>query len=146
VTGNYALDAGWDIEDASALPAGYDTGTWSNNTFACDSTGEGFFMMSAPWRFAVGGTCGWIAGYGCSGPVCSTGQYSGVTVQNNTITGSVASLVNSSRIGATLISNSFANGAFSPRGRDNDFPDTARVSSDRGFLYIAPERYSSHDW
>ena len=35
VTGNYAVDTGWDIEDAGPQTAGTNSGTWSGNTFAC---------------------------------------------------------------------------------------------------------------
>jgi hypothetical protein len=113
VTGNTSLDANWNMEDAGALPAGYDTGTWSNNTFACDSTGVGFYTQNAGWRTFLGGTCPWTVGIGCSeaSGICTPGEYSGVTVQNNTITGPGASLVTSSVWGgSSVINNSFTNG------------------------------------
>jgi hypothetical protein len=111
VTGNYSLDSGWDIEDTSPLPAGYDIETWSNNTFACDSTGEGFFMVNLPWQAAVGGNCSW-GDSGCSGAgsPCTIGQYSNVTIENNTITGPGAVLDILPSQGATVINNSFTNG------------------------------------
>jgi len=116
VTGNTSLDSSWDMEDAGPAPPGTSTGTWSNNVFSCDSTGWGFLAgssaASAGWRSLVGGTCGWNNGYGCSnvGPPCSPGQYSGVTVKNNTITGPGASLLWTTYDGTTLINNTYTNG------------------------------------
>jgi hypothetical protein len=41
---------------------------------------------------------------------CTSGEYSNVTVQNNTITGPGASLTTSTSQGGTAINNSFTNG------------------------------------
>jgi parallel beta-helix repeat protein len=107
VTGNYSLDSDWDQEDAGLLPAGYDTGTWSNNIYACDSTGTGQITE-------MNGTasCYWDVGSGCSSaPIpCTPGQYSGVTVQNNTTCGPGADLNTYAPYGANVINNSFTNG------------------------------------
>jgi parallel beta-helix repeat protein len=110
-TGNTSLDSGWDQQDAIARPAGYDTGTWSNNIFACDSTGQGYLMYNSAERGVFGGNCVFSVGDGCSTTGCPPGEYSGVTVQNNTITGPSSVLwISTSYGGATQSNNSFTNG------------------------------------
>jgi hypothetical protein len=112
VTGNYALDSGWDLEDAGAMPAGYDTGTWSNNTFACDSTGTGLINSQPGWQGISAPGCAWQVGIGCSTIGCTPGEYSGVTVTNNTITGHTAAIITWSLTGANILNNSFTNGGW----------------------------------
>jgi parallel beta-helix repeat protein len=110
-TGNTSIDSQWDIEDDTNLPAGYDIETWSNNVFSCDSTGNGFLTQDANWRTFLGGTCAWTAGAGCSVNGCTPGEYSNVTVQNNTITGPDSVLFTIPSYGAINVNNnSFTNG------------------------------------
>jgi len=111
VTGNTSLDSGWAVEDAWALPAGYDTVSWSNNVFACDSTGEGAMVANSGNAAYYGGHCVWKIG-GCSVAVCTPGEYSNVGVQNNTITGPASTLLTSPSMGTFPTSNSFTNGAY----------------------------------
>lgn len=110
VTGNYSLDSGWDIEDAGPTAAEYDIETWSNNTFACDSTGEGVMEADPSDAAFYGGTCSWIAGIGCSGPDCIPGEYSNVTIENNTITGPGSALLMYPPGGAAVINTTTTNG------------------------------------
>ena len=109
VTDNYSLDASWDMEDADAQPAGYDTVTFSGNTFACDSTGAGYLVEEPTQSSYYGGYCVWKV-LGCSGGNCTTNEYSGVNIINNIITGPGASLTLWSAGGETQSGNTFANG------------------------------------
>jgi parallel beta-helix repeat protein len=109
VTGNYSLDSNWDMEDETVSSVGSTSGTWSNNTFACDSTGTGWGSQFYPGAYFI---CEWNAGEGCSAypSPCTPGEYSAVTYQNNTITGPGADLDWSSYDSATLINNTYTNG------------------------------------
>jgi Right handed beta helix region len=108
VTGNYSVDSQWDLEDARDSPPGTTTGTWSNNTYACVN-GIGQITLNPGWP----GNCPWTAGIGCSGTTCTPGEYSGITIQNNTITGPGAVLMTYLPfMGTVLNNNSFTNGGF----------------------------------
>jgi hypothetical protein len=77
----------------------------------CDSTGQGYFMYNSAERGVFGGNCVFSVGDGCSTSGCPPGEYSGVTVQNNTITGPSSVLwISTSYGGATQSNNSFTNG------------------------------------
>jgi hypothetical protein len=111
VTGNYSLDSDWDGEDAGPQPAGYDIETWSNNTFACDSTGTGVFVTNQNFVAYYGGLCVWKIG-GCSQSGCTPGEYSNVVIQNNTITGPASTLLTLTSMGTLPTNNTFTNGAY----------------------------------
>jgi parallel beta-helix repeat protein len=105
-TGNYSVDSDFDIEDAGAQPPGSSSGVWSNNTIACvqgPGRGVGHPLTS-------GNSICYLGAAGCSALTCTTGEYSGITFENNLVTGVGAAIDTPPNSGVNLLSNTYTNG------------------------------------
>jgi hypothetical protein len=108
---NYVRNSWMDLEDAGAAtgsPSTWDTGTWSFNTFVSTVPIHSGYDIWCSSTMA-----NWLqAGLGCSSGGCTNNQYAGVTINNNTFSGSTEGLRYSTALGAVIgSSNVFINGA-----------------------------------
>lgn len=118
ITSNYSVDSNFDIEDAGWAGPYSQNQVWSNNYFTCVQ-GDGLFLGQANAGYTrwYGGECSWGTGLGCSSSPhpCTAGQYSGVTIEGNTIDGPQAAILGSAGVsgegsGANIINNNYING------------------------------------